>query len=216
MSELAPIVCLIATWRDGPLLAEAVASAAPHVDQVIVLDGAYSGIVEPGEMTCSDIKELHGATVAGANVITSFSLDGWRGEIEKRNVLLELGRAAVGERYIALVLDADEVLVHGAQLRQTPGPLIRFEPNGSAWWAPSRSFYVDEAIRYHERSYWLQQVDTGERIDLSHGQCLEPHAVEMAKAFATHVQHRWDLRDEWRAGVQHEWGRELARRDGIA
>lgn len=226
------VVCLIATWQDEELLAEAVASAAPHVDRVIVLDGCYAGLdLAPAWSDAQNLCELP----AFPNVVVFTgpvpASAAWPGEIEKRNVLLELGRAfvpdvegpwvAVTSRW-ALVLDADELLVAGEQLRDLLAwvdvahpaweavPLLRFEPNGQASTAPSRLFRLYADSHYGGRSYWLWSEGGRQRLDLSHDAVTEPDPGEL---FGVHVHHQWDRRSDWRREAQHRWGRELARRD---
>jgi len=222
------IVCLIATWHDEQLLAEAVASARPHVDEVIVLDGAYEGLrVWPH----STRDELDAAVHTGALVFNDRG-HYWPSEIAKRNVLLELGRAFVDsedEKLIrwALVLDADELLVNGEQLREylrprapdyAPG-LPRVEPDGNVWFAPSRLFRLDDVVRYRGRSYFLDycRADGGVRyrnvVDLSHN---EVGHVMSTLVGMPHVKHQWDRRSPGRAAIQRDWGRLLAAADGIA
>lgn len=227
MSE---IVCLIATWRDGELLAKAVASAAPHVDAVIVLDGGYEGVVDAGHAHSRN-WELEDADAAGADVW--FDLSGSRGrnprtglwpdEITKRNALLELGRqnlpnAPAGDRW-ALVLDADELLVNGEGLREAITwanwleafmiGLPRVEPDGRAWHAPSRLFRLTDGVRYAGRSYWLEVPELDGHIDLEHAE-MGPWP---AGSNAVYVEHRWDRRPAWRQVVQQRYGRLLAERD---
>jgi hypothetical protein len=217
-----PIVCLIATWRDGELLADAVRSARPHVGQVVVLDGGYEGVVSRGEAS-STLADLAPAMAAGALVFENPPGYLWPGEIEKRNVLLELGRAAIGvgvdvAEAWALVLDADEVLVNGDLLRvgldAFPGhavPLLRREPDGRMWAAPSRLFLLSETVRYSGRSYWLTyDPDHPMAVDLSHWEATDPPPSVRSVI----VEHRWDRREPWRREVQERWGRLLAKRDG--
>ena|GEM_PF-5457457 len=194
------VVCLIATWRDGELLAEAVASAEPHVDAVVVLDGGYHDVVAPHELSSSR-DELHAAREAGAFVFESGH--GWADEVSKRNVLLELGRAVVTNPHDrwALVLDADEVLVvdepgrlramleEASVVELAPG-LRRREPDGAWWSAPSRLFRLRPAVRYFGRSHHLW---TGDRmVTLEHGLTTAPAPTE------PYVEHRWDRRPVWR------------------
>ncbi len=214
------IACLIATFSDGGLLAEAVESAAPHVDRVIVLDGAYRGL---DAWPCSPEEDLDAAQDAGVIVLRTGPLETfgayWPGEIEKRNVLLELGRAFLpddGDRW-ALVLDADELLVEGELLRSylaeveifrsAPG-LARREPNGDLYHAPSRLFRLTSSVRYEGRSYWLRAPDWIGPIDLSHS------LIEAVPAGQPWIKHRWDRRSAERAALQRRWGDLLAAADG--
>jgi hypothetical protein len=218
------IVCLIATWRGEQLLAEAVASAAPHVDHVVLLDGAYAGLDPSHCPAWSDVREL-GAALDGYDNVTLYGISHpprpWKDEITKRNVLLELGRAHVDvapQGLYALVLDEDELLVHGEQLREylewvprdaraIPG-LYRVEPDGTPWWAPSRLFFLSNAIRYAGRSYYLRAGD-GTRWTLEHDRG-GPYPFMPDKV---HVRHQWDRRSPARAAAQREWGRRLAELD---
>lgn len=226
------IVCLIATWRDGEQLAAAVASASPHVERVVVLDGVYAGVnVEHGP-AWSDGGELVDAVNAGVgNVVVVVAPwpagTTWPDEIAKRNALLELGRAFCPSARWALVLDADEQLVHGEQLRElveyvehwrpslAAVPLARVEPSGDVWGAPSRLFRLGPFTRYVGNSYTLARGDFalhyGETVDLSHARELVDDAL--GQAFPVHVAHRWDLRSPARQRARVEWGRTLARLD---
>jgi hypothetical protein len=226
------IVCLIATWCDGPLLVEAVESATPHVDAVVVLDGVYAGLDEAlilehyqdravapgGSAASSPFGDLLAAAHRGAYIAPA-PWWAWPGEIEKRNVLLELGRTLVppieGDPFgrFALVLDADERLIvpDGWDFREwvdllRPFGLPRIEPDGAVWSAPSRLFPLRDFTRYQGKSYTLRDGPSGFVT-------LEHRRFDEATLGGPHVEHRWNLREPWRLEVQRAWGRRLAALD---
>ena len=217
------IVCLIATWSDGPLLARAVRSAGPFVDEVIVLDGVYRGVAaENNRRKGSPAADLAGARNAGA-LICEAPESAWPDEVSKRNVLLELARAFEPEARWALVLDADEQLERGEALASYLADsyanelfvsgLPRFEPDGRGWWAPSRLFRCGPGLlpRYAVRS---DRLDYGAvAVDLGHRELTAAEAAAWLAGRCPFVRHRWDERPEWRQDVRLRYGRQLAELD---
>jgi hypothetical protein len=220
----ARIVCLIATWRSEGLLAQAVASAAPHVDRVVVLDGAYAGVTDR-MLWRSSAWELEEAASIGASVFDAPAHWAWSDEISKRNVLLELGRAAIGagpDRW-ALVLDEDELLMDGHKLRGyledgpwsgelgyglRAAPIVRVEPDAAAYQAPSRLFRLTRALRYELLSYRLVD-DLGELV-LAHS------FAGWGAPHAPHVKHQCDRRSPARQQVRERYGQRLGALDHAA
>jgi hypothetical protein len=217
------IVCLIATWRDGTLLAKACASAAPYVDKVIVLDGGYQGVVQEHQAWSTDEEMLaaHGVD----EKVHIAQLEGlWSDEVEKRNALLDLGRltaeAEEDEPIWALVLDADEELVNGDELaewieRAWPASgqaigvigLQRIEPDGDSYWAPSRLFHLTASTKYAGPSHVLTSDEYG-KVSLAHQRYpSDPGRMP-------YVLHHWNERPEWRLVTRLKHGALLARQDG--
>jgi hypothetical protein len=219
------IVCLIATWRDGSLLAKACASAAPHVDKVIVLDGGYKGIVQEHQAWSTD-EEMLAAHGVDPKVYIA-QLEGlWPDEVEKRNALCDLGRltaeAEEGEPIWALVLDADEELVNGEELAywierveaerraglrvdQAIG-LQRIEPDGDSYWAPSRLFHLTASTRYAGPAHVLTSDEYGKVSLASYRYPDDPGRMP-------YVLHHWNERPEWRLVARLKHGALLARQD---
>lgn len=214
------IVCLIATWRDGQLLAAACRSAAPFVDAIVILDGGYQGIVRADQPWSTD-EEIMAAYQVDEKVHI-VQLEGlWSTEVEKRNALLDLARQTVdvveGEDLWALVLDADERLENGGELVDwldrvvhdglgaAPG-LQRIEPDGESYWAPSRLFHLTPSTRYAGPSYLLTSDEYG-------GVSLDHYLYPSDPGVMPWISHHWNNRPDWRLRVRLKHGAVLAAQD---
>jgi hypothetical protein len=108
------VVGLLA-WYDEPAiwLREAVSFAAKFCDHVVAVDGAYA--LYPDGRAQSDLEQaeaiLHAAHAADIGCTIHRPHDVWLGnQIEKRNVMFELGRQTGADWFF--VFDADDMLVH--------------------------------------------------------------------------------------------------------
>lgn len=95
----------VATWQDGPALANAVASVRDHVDEVVIVDGLIDGVDPQGLPWYSN---LAGLSSLSSHVESRL----WRSQAQQRTHCLEAARE-LGCEWL-LVIDADEQL-HGGQ-----------------------------------------------------------------------------------------------------
>ena len=104
------LVGLVSSFREGRLIRSALASLAPHVDRVYVLDGPFGEAPAAGEE--SQLDRLPG------NVVVRYG-GAWADDAAKRTELVRW--AASREQDIrpvfGFVLDGDELLVNGEWVR---------------------------------------------------------------------------------------------------
>jgi hypothetical protein len=176
--------------------------------------------VVPDEYAWSRDEELVNAHSAADNVYIVQVEGLWPSEHEKRTALLELARATYtledGEDLWALVLDADETLANGKELRdfiafaghsdQAPG-LQRIEPDGASYWAPSRLILVTPSTVYLPGDV-LRSDEYGETS-------TQHRLFPSSPGANAHVRHHWDRRSNTRLRWRLRHGAWLARSDGL-
>lgn len=111
------LVALVSTYREGGLALAAVASVAPHVDGVLVLDGPF-GLEPPEGGDPSDWRRLPG------NAVVRHGDQPWLDDAAKRTAHAEWARQSRwwreknGELPLwGLIVDGDEILVNGEHVR---------------------------------------------------------------------------------------------------
>lgn len=151
-----PIVCFISTYKEGQLVQGAIRSALACTNRILVFEGLTETEGVEGEPTQLGIYNKY---LAGTGR--------WDSESEKRNAMLQHARQKWQKDFWIMILDADELLVWGENLRDwlnqlNPGlhgpenvvPLKITEhilkDNGTwdTWEAPHRLYHSSIIIRY--------------------------------------------------------------------
>ena len=163
------IVGLVSTYQDGALAASAAGSLLLAVEQVVVGVGPIGGEREPAvpPPLTTDWRSFQ-----RSGRVSVFE-GSWETDAAKRTDLLV--RASVGRSGVPLwgvVLDGDELLVHGAELapliahadevervtgEKQYGVALRIvEADGSCSRIPARVLRLDRIVRYLVSSYHLE------------------------------------------------------------
>lgn len=113
----------IISWQDGPALRNAVASVYGHVDEIVIVDGIIAGIDpqglppydDPGDAEETDMNEMRREFGARVHVCA------FQAQAAKRTKLLRYCQRDYYNCDWLLVIDADEQLNNGEQLREWLG-----------------------------------------------------------------------------------------------
>lgn len=153
------LVGIVPTYREGPLAASAIRSLLPHVDNVVVFEGAIGDAPEDGYPT--ELKEFS----KNSRVIVKHGR--WAGEAAKRNAMLEYTRRMPTPTW-GVYLDADEIFIGAEYVRDLIWAAEVNAMEGRAVTAiPIRITEVDSSVG---------QVHRIIRLDL-----LERHVLSMSQ-----------------------------------
>jgi hypothetical protein len=204
MEERPLIVGMISTWNDGPLLRSAVRSLIGTCDHVFVCDGAYDAVAEkhnrwsvgsrPGGMYKVDIDNVSYIRPHISRVRT---------QVTKRTLLLDLAiEWAAGRDAWGLTLDADEMLIFGAglrdELRAAQSRIYRipsFNVQTGQIWDTARIVRLREGMCYGD-THWTIVLPDGFELDISHHERRDPIYPGMPC-----ILHRRYLRDPERLKI---------------
>jgi hypothetical protein len=174
------------TWQDGAALTNAVASVRPYVDEIVIADGLIDGV---DEMRLPWFSPLKGLLALSSHVETRL----WRSQAQMRTWVLEKARA-VGCDWL-LVIDADEELHRGDQLRST------FDPGGVFGLLPTDDGTV-LSVRMLRLDYWKRYVTGAHILEAMNGRVVQlPRQLRLPPPDSelVWVEHRPELRP---AGVR--------------
>lgn len=195
------IVACLNVWNDADALRQTIGTWLPHVDRVIVVDGAYAGA--PVDV-CASTDDTVDVLREAEDLVVIDPPEGrfWEDQIEKRNAYM--GRLEPGD--LAFVVDADE-FVEGAEALRQLGPLeVGWVPYRKAIYRKDqnfpRLFSADIRPRYGGRHYWIE----GERgfvTDCQRGGPDYDHAFVPVRIDNTRGRElRTDLRWSHKGAVQ--------------
>ena len=157
------LVALVSCFREGRLVRSAIESVAPHVDRVYVFDGPFGTVPEGGEE--SELDDLP-ENVTVARQATPVADDAAKRTAHVKWVRQHEHKHLRFWPLWALILDGDEILVNGEQLRihaeraRTQDRLISLriaEWDGTVMRTFHRLLRADLVSRYElgaHRFYW--------------------------------------------------------------
>lgn len=159
MADIARLLGIVPTYREGPLAASAIRSILPHVDNVVVFDGPVGDATDAGHAT--DLREFR----KDSRVI--IRTGSWTTEADKRNAMVDYTRRMPTPTW-AVYLDADEIFIGAEYIRDLIWAAIVNAPEGQEPTAiPVHITEVDSSVG---RIHRLIRMDMLERHVLSMSQ----------------------------------------------
>jgi len=154
----AGVVACLNVWNDLNALRQTIGTWYPYVDRVIAVDGAYPS-TGASECASTDGTLEFLRSQSKMTLIEAPKKRWWRDQNEKRTAYLKALQPGDDERLLAFIVDADEFVSEGQELRRVGALDVGWvqvnSPIYSRPYGQPRLFRARAGLEYRGRHHWI-------------------------------------------------------------